>query len=82
MEADLALSDFIEDLADCLNGGNSLGHESLVRATCREYVQPLLTWDEALDLVREHGHCLAECETCGWVSEEAAYGYCCKDEEE
>lgn len=75
------MSDFIEDLAECLDGGNSLGHEPLVRAVCREYRQPLLTWDEALGLVQEHGFSLGECEVCGWVSEEAAYGDCCEEEE-
>lgn len=58
---------FLEDLAEAMEGGNSIGHHSLVELVCKEHNQDTLAWDDALGLLQENGHDLEECSECGWV---------------
>lgn len=59
--------DFIEDLVNAMEGGYSVGHQSLVYAVCEKHNEEELDWNDALALVQEHGAHIEECEECGWV---------------
>ena len=61
---------FLEDLAEAMEGGNSIGHHSLVVSVCKQHNHEILAWDTALGLLQENDFELEECEECGWVVED------------
>jgi len=46
---------FIDDLAQAMEGGNCVGHQSLIVAVCETHGHAPLSWEDALLLLQEEG---------------------------